>query len=138
MSVTLGVPRIREIINASKNISTPIVTADLVNPESEISARVVKGRIEKTYLRDVSDIPSSYLVDSKSDVRLQIASFIAPNYHSDYIYISVHLEMDLIEKLHLQINAASVREAILAHSPKLKINVRIFQFFAGKISHDSQ
>ena len=31
MNVTLGVPRIKEIINAAKIISTPIITAELVN-----------------------------------------------------------------------------------------------------------
>lgn len=30
MNVTLGVPRVKEIINASKTISTPITTAELV------------------------------------------------------------------------------------------------------------
>jgi DNA-directed RNA polymerase III subunit RPC1 len=55
MNVTLGVPRIKEIINAAKSISTPIITAKLVAPESETSARIVKGRLEKTYLGDVSD-----------------------------------------------------------------------------------
>ncbi len=29
MNVTLGVPRIKEIINATKNISTPIITVGL-------------------------------------------------------------------------------------------------------------
>ena len=53
MNVTLGVPRIKEIINAAKNISTPIITAKLVSPKSETSARIVKGRLEKTYLGDV-------------------------------------------------------------------------------------
>lgn len=54
MNVTLGVPRIKEIINAAKNISTPIITATLVFPDEERSARIVKARIEKTYLGDVS------------------------------------------------------------------------------------
>lgn len=54
MNVTLGVPRIKEIINAAKNISTPIITAKLVSANSETSARIVKGRLEKTYLGDVS------------------------------------------------------------------------------------
>jgi DNA-directed RNA polymerase III subunit RPC1 len=57
MNVTLGVPRIKEIINAAKTISTPIITAELVNPTSEHAARIVKGRIEKTVLGDVSDFP---------------------------------------------------------------------------------
>lgn len=54
MNITLGVPRIKEIINASKVISTPIITCKLVNNTDERSARIVKGRIEKTYLKDVS------------------------------------------------------------------------------------
>lgn len=54
MSITQGVPRIKEIINASRNISTPLITCALNNPEDERVARLVKSRIEKTYLRDVS------------------------------------------------------------------------------------
>ena len=54
MSITQGVPRIKEIINASKVISTPVISCELVSQEDIIAARVVKGRIEKTYLKDVS------------------------------------------------------------------------------------
>lgn len=56
MNVTLGVPRIKEIINAAKNISTPIISCKLVNSKSEASARIVKGRLEKTLLGDVSTV----------------------------------------------------------------------------------
>lgn len=55
MNVTLGVPRIKEIINATDKISTPIITASLVNYKDQISARFVKGRIEKTELGDVAE-----------------------------------------------------------------------------------
>ena len=54
MNVTLGVPRIKEIINAAKTISTPIISAKLVQDQSETAARIVKGRVEKTFLGDVS------------------------------------------------------------------------------------
>ena len=54
MNVTLGVPRIKEIINAAKAISTPIISCKLVTANSEPSARIVKGRLEKTLLGDVS------------------------------------------------------------------------------------
>lgn len=54
MNITLGVPRIKEIINAAKTISTPIVTAALANDRDEKFARIVKGRIEKTTLGEVS------------------------------------------------------------------------------------
>ena len=53
MNVTLGVPRINEIINATKLISTPIITAKLVNQHDQISARIVKGRLETTLLGDI-------------------------------------------------------------------------------------
>ena len=43
----------QEIINASKAISTPIITAFLVNDQDERAARIVKGRIEKTTLGEV-------------------------------------------------------------------------------------
>ena len=53
MNVTLGVPRIKEIINAAKAISTPIISCKLVTSDSEASARIVKARLEKTLLGDV-------------------------------------------------------------------------------------
>lgn len=53
MSITQGVPRIKEIINASKIISTPVITCPLENPNDIMAARIVKGRIEKTYISDV-------------------------------------------------------------------------------------
>lgn len=53
MNVTLGVPRIKEIINAAKSISTPIISCKLVTSDSEPSARIVKGRLERTHLGDV-------------------------------------------------------------------------------------
>ena len=54
MNVTLGVPRLKEIINASKMISTPIITAKLEQDDNKIAARVVKAGIEKTTLGEVS------------------------------------------------------------------------------------
>jgi DNA-directed RNA polymerase III subunit RPC1 len=54
MNVTLGVPRLKEIINASKLISTPIITAKLEQDDNKIAARVVKAGIEKTTLNEVS------------------------------------------------------------------------------------
>ena len=52
--ITLGVPRIKEIINASRAISTPIITAHLDRDDDPEYARIVKGRIEKTLLGEVS------------------------------------------------------------------------------------
>ena len=53
IDVTLGVPRIKEIINGAKKISTPIVTAALKHNDNVNIARMVKARIEKTNLGQV-------------------------------------------------------------------------------------
>ncbi|KAG8407960.1 DNA-directed RNA polymerase III subunit C1 (rpo31) [Metarhizium acridum] len=53
MSITQGVPRINEIINASKAISTPVITCPLLNKWQIEAAKVVKARIEKTYISDI-------------------------------------------------------------------------------------
>ena len=50
MNITLGVPRIKEIINASKKISTPIITVCLDNDTDPEYARRVKGQISFDYV----------------------------------------------------------------------------------------
>jgi len=94
MNVTLGVPRIKEIINASKLISTPIITARLVQNDNKVGARVVKAGIEKTTLGE-------------------IATCIKEVYAPNKTYISVQLDMDAIEQLKLEIDAYTVRTSIL-------------------------
>ena len=101
MNVTLGVPRIKEIINAAKMINTPIIAARLVSDKSEQAARIVKGRIEKTYLGDV-------------------ASVIEEAWAGNYTYLGVYIDMDAIQKLQLEVTLDDIRRAILA-IPRLKI-----------------
>uniref|UniRef100_A0A7S1XTP6 DNA-directed RNA polymerase subunit n=1 Tax=Phaeomonas parva TaxID=124430 RepID=A0A7S1XTP6_9STRA len=95
MNVTLGVPRLKEIINASSKISTPIITARLLQDDNEISARVVKARLEKTTLGEVA---------------LKMQEVLTP---AD-VYISVHLDMNAIAALHLNIDCETVKECILS------------------------
>ncbi|KAG9118465.1 hypothetical protein FRC07_007017, partial [Ceratobasidium sp. 392] len=101
MNVTLGVPRIKEIINASKAISTPIITCRLVASDSETSARIVKGRLEKTYLGD-------------------IASVLEEAWGASYTYVGIHIDMEAIQKLQLDISLDDVKWAIL-NNKKLKV-----------------
>lgn len=57
MDITQGVPRLQEIINAVDNISTPYITA-VLEPAREVNesnARIIKGRIEQTYLSDICE-----------------------------------------------------------------------------------
>ena len=102
MNVTLGVPRIKEIINASKNISTPIIRVELLNDKDETAARMVKARIEKTTLGDVASSVRSVLLKRRC-------------------YIEIRLDMDAIAKLQLRIDVFSVKDKVL-EAPKLKID----------------
>ncbi|KAJ3736053.1 hypothetical protein DFJ43DRAFT_1053181 [Lentinula guzmanii] len=101
MNVTLGVPRIKEIINAAKAISTPIISCKLVTADSEASARIVKGRLEKTLLGDISGV---------------LEEAWAP----EYTYIGVLVDMDAIQKLQLELTLDDIKWAIVA-AKKLKI-----------------
>jgi DNA-directed RNA polymerase III subunit RPC1 len=94
MNVTLGVPRLKEIINASKAISTPIITAKLVQDNNKLGARVVKAVIEKTTLGEVS---------------IYIREVYAPT----KCYISVELDLKAIDQLKLNIDVYTVRKSIL-------------------------
>lgn len=94
MNVTLGVPRLKEIINASKIISTPIITAKLVQSNSKASARIVKAKVEKTTLG-------------------QVSLYIKEVYANDRCYIAIRLDLSAIHKLHLEIDQHTVRHSIL-------------------------
>lgn len=63
LDVTLGVPRVKEIMNGNKKISTPIITAILERDDSANTARIVKDRIEKTNLGQVCSCGKKCLID---------------------------------------------------------------------------
>ncbi|KXS18584.1 beta and beta-prime subunits of DNA dependent RNA-polymerase [Gonapodya prolifera JEL478] len=102
MNVTLGVPRIKEIINASKAINTPIISAELLNNKDEKVARIVKGRVEKTTLEDV-------------------AEFIEVVIKEHDTYLTIKLDTDAIEKLQLEVDTHGIANAI-TKAPKLKLS----------------
>lgn len=101
MNVTLGVPRIKEIINAAKIISTPIITAELVNKISLPSARIVKGRVEKTLLGDVA---------------AHIDEVVGP----DGVFLRIELDLEAIQALQLtdRLTLDSIQSTLLK-TPKL-------------------
>ncbi|XP_048760931.1 DNA-directed RNA polymerase III subunit RPC1-like [Ostrea edulis] len=101
MNITQGVPRIKEIINASKNISTPIITANLMVADDPEFARVVKGRIEKTTLGEVSE-------------------YIEEVFLPDDCFILVKLDLDRIKLLKLEVNVESMKISICASKLRVK------------------
>ncbi|XP_010606158.1 DNA-directed RNA polymerase III subunit RPC1 isoform X3 [Fukomys damarensis] len=101
MNITLGVPRIKEIINASKAISTPIITAQLDKDDDADYARLVKGRIEKTLLGEISE-------------------YIEEVFLPDDCFILVKLSLERIRLLRLEVNAESVRYSICTSKLRVK------------------
>ncbi|KAI8880930.1 beta and beta-prime subunits of DNA dependent RNA-polymerase [Backusella circina FSU 941] len=101
MNITLGVPRIKEIINAAKLISTPIITCQLHFDQDVRSARVVKGRIEKTTLGD-------------------IAMYMEEVYEPNETYILIRVDLEAINRLQLETNLHQIAHAIKT-APKLKM-----------------
>ncbi|KAJ5594031.1 DNA-directed RNA polymerase III subunit RPC1 [Penicillium hispanicum] len=112
MSITQGVPRIKEIINASKEISTPVISCELVEKTKVPVARIVKGRIEKTYLRDVMRSITEYWTGSVA-------------------YITVKINLQTIENLQLDLNTHKIVEAIKNHK---RFKGDDLKFKAGKSS----
>ncbi|KAJ3108015.1 hypothetical protein HDU97_002595 [Phlyctochytrium planicorne] len=103
MNITLGVPRIKEIINASKKIATPIITAQLLpgTNQDERAVRVVKGRIEKTTLEDVTDYIEEIVSSNECAIRLKI-------------------DTEAISKLQLEVSLDSIVDSLL-RARKLKL-----------------
>lgn len=105
IDVTLGVPRLKEIINAVKNISTPIIYTALENKDELVSAQIVQSRIERTTLEEIS-------------------SSIREVYTPEMCYIEINLDQKLIAEMHLEVTAATVKNSILldkkVHSLKIK------------------
>eukprot|EP00040_Diaphanoeca_grandis_P034786 m.217186 g.217186 ORF g.217186 m.217186 type:complete len:1466 (-) comp33232_c0_seq1:105-4502(-) len=100
MNITQGVPRIKEIINASKNISTPVITAPL-HPCTEDEARRTQGRVARAHLRDV-------LV------------YIEEVYTAESVYLLIKIDRDLIKRLHLEVTPRSIAASIVGSKLKVK------------------
>lgn len=108
MSITQGVPRLVEVINANKNIATPVITApikldaaftavDLAHATRTQyqAARAVKGLMERVLLKEVTR---------------EMVEVVTPRQY----YIQVFLDLDLIQRLLLPIDAAVVSQRLYA------------------------
>jgi DNA-directed RNA polymerase III subunit RPC1 len=101
MSITQGVPRIKEIINASKIISTPVISCPLQNNQQIEAARVVKGRIEKTYISDV-------------------IRFVEDMWSAKRSTLCLSVDTEVLNDMHLGISVEDIATTICRHK-KLKI-----------------
>lgn len=95
MNITQGVPRIKEIINSTKTISTPVIFVKLINDKDLMAVRMVKSKIENTKLSSILEY---------------MAEIIDP---SGY-YLRLKLNFKTINSLQLDINARKVKNSILS------------------------
>ena len=105
MNITSGIPRIKEIINYTQKISTPVIYAKLVQEDDITAAKIVKGRIEKIKLNRVCKY---------------IKEIISP----EVCYIKVKLDKEYINSSHLEITIQKVREALLLNKKKLNLKLK--------------
>lgn len=101
MNVTLGVPRIKEIINASSNIQTPIIEVYLKNSSDLMVAKLVKNTINPLYIETV-------------------AEYITEVYEPSGCYLELKLDVPLIKAKLLNVTVEAVAESILKAKLKLK------------------
>ena len=73
MNVTLGVPRLKEIINASKVISTPII-------EVRECLIIILVKITISYCRQISYNDCTSLLKISADIRIHWNSFFSTTY----------------------------------------------------------
>ncbi|GJN86683.1 DNA-directed RNA polymerase III largest subunit [Purpureocillium lilacinum] len=113
MSITQGVPRIKEIINASKTISTPVITCPLLNNEQIEVAKVVKARIEKTYVSDV-------------------LHFVEDEWRAEEGNVVLQIDRGALSDMHLGIGIYDIAEAICKQR-KLKVAREDLSIFGDRI-----
>ena len=101
MNITQGVPRIKEIINSTKTISTPVIFTKLIFEKDIVAVRAVKGRIEKTRLVDIIE-------------------YVADVIDTTGLYLRIKVDFDTVNKLQLELNIYNIKQAII-QTPKLKL-----------------
>ncbi len=105
MNITLGIPRIEEIVNNTQNITTPIITGELVKEDDLSFAKKVKGRIEKIKLK-------------------RICKYIKEVLSPEGCYIKIKLNEGYIKSSNLDISIQKVKEALLLNKKKLSMKLK--------------
>lgn len=102
--------RIKEIINSSKVISTPIITAYLENDKDKEFARIVKARIEQTTLTEVCFEKCFITIICKDLIPylLQVCSFIDVVLDNTECYLLIHIDMNRIKLLQLEVTIETI------------------------------
>ncbi|EAN97840.1 DNA-directed RNA polymerase III largest subunit, putative [Trypanosoma cruzi] len=131
MSITQGVPRLVEIINANRNIATPVVTAPVRRHRRGKSLSIKQEVVGESCEEDSQEEFEKRVRRVKSQVERvllkEVASEIVEVCTSTEFYLRVHLNMSLIAKLWLPINAITVRQRILAAAARPMSPLRLLR-----------
>lgn len=122
MNITQGVPRLKELINANANISTPVITVPV-----SISMHEDTSRTATSHLLSISPITRKKLEEEAclsvkglvervclKHVTLEMVEVLS----SSCYYLQIRLNMPLIERCLLPIDAFTVRQQILKFASK--------------------
>lgn len=101
MNVTLGVPRIKEIMNATENITTPIIEVYMKDVKSVKMAKMVKNQISCVNLVDILDYAEEI-------------------YNNQSAYLRIVFDQALMKRCFVNTNAYRVKECLLQAKLKLK------------------
>ena len=96
MNITQGVPRIKEIINASPKIATPVILCELEDRFDKYKAAIVQQRLERTKLKEIHNGLSFRLFRNEAVVFIQ-------------------LDTETMKGLNIQLNAHTIKESIKRH-----------------------
>lgn len=92
MNITLGVPRLKEIINAVRNISTPIISGEL-EVKDLLHAEKTKGRLDRILLKD-------------------ICSSVSETISTSEVGLNVHIDLPSVSRLRLDLDIHKINRAL--------------------------
>ncbi|AFN83253.1 DNA-directed RNA polymerase subunit alpha [Encephalitozoon romaleae SJ-2008] len=118
MNITLGVPRLKEIINAVCNISTPIINAELSDPNDLFRAEVIKGRIDKISLKD-------------------ICCLITEVIGKDEIFLDITIDLESLSRLKLNLDIYKIEKSLSIHDQTEVIGENSLRIHVKKINDQS-
>lgn len=107
MNITLGVPRLKEIINAVSNINTPIINVSLTY-KTLFEAQAARGRIIRIHFKD-------------------ICKRISESVGRDAMFIDFELDTDLMKILCLQVDANQIKHKLNLSEPITVIDSKILR-----------
>ncbi|KAL0239016.1 hypothetical protein PCE1_004707 [Barthelona sp. PCE] len=110
MNVTLGVPRIKEIINATLNISTPIINAGLCDSPSLVRS---SHELTQTGLSRNPHFGQSVKARLLVTRLKHITQRMDEVYSSDGLMLRLFFDLDAMQKSFIELSPSTIKDAII-------------------------